>query len=62
MAIQLIADSCCDTTPELEKRLAIRKAPLKVSVGERLFVDDDTIRVPDLLAAMKAEKAGASSA
>jgi len=62
MAIQLIADSCCDTTPELKKRLGIRKAPLKVKVGERLFVDDDAIRVPELLAAMKAEKAGASSA
>ena len=62
MVIQLIADSCCDTTPELKKRLAIRKAPLKVRVGERLFVDDDDIRVPELLAAMKAEKAGASSA
>ena len=44
---------------ELKKRLGIRKAPLKVKVGERLFVDDDAIRVPELLAAMKAEKAGA---
>jgi DegV family protein with EDD domain len=36
--------------------------PLRIQVGEREFIDNDELVVPDLLAAMAAEKAAASTA
>lgn len=36
--------------------------PLRIQVGTREFLDDDNLRVPDLLDAMAAEKSAASSA
>ena len=39
MGIRLIADSCCDTGPQTDKRLRdLSKAPLQVLVEEQAFV------------------------
>ena len=63
MSIQLIADSCCDTTPELQQRLGLVKAPLKLNIaGGKTYIDDGGVDIPTLIADMKASKAAASSA
>lgn len=63
MSIQLIADSCCDTTPELQQRLNLVKAPLKINIaGGKTYTDDGSVDVPTLIADMKASKAATSSA
>ena len=63
MSIQLIADSCCDTTPELQQRLGLVKAPLKINIaGGKTYIDDGGVDIPTLIADMKASKAAASSA
>ena len=43
MSIQLVADSCCDTTPALLKAWDVRLVPLTLRVGELEFVDDETL-------------------
>lgn len=62
MKIQLIADSCCDTTPAMRKSLGLELVPLKITVEGREFVDDETLSVKELLAAMKASKKPISTA
>ncbi len=62
MAIQLIGDSSCDCTPEMREELGLKIAPLKVTVGEQTFIDDENVDVPALLAAMAANKDAARSA
>ena len=63
MSIQLIADSCCDTTPELQQKLGLVKAPLKINIaGGRTYIDDGSVDIPSLIADMKASKAATSSA
>lgn len=63
MSIQLIADSCCDTTPELQQQLGLVKAPLKINIaGGRTYIDDGNVDIPTLIADMKASKAATSSA
>lgn len=57
MKIQLIADSCCDVTPQLRAALRLRSVPLNITVDKtRHFTDDETLDVKELLAAMKASK------
>ena len=63
MSIQLIADSCCDTTPKIKESLGLLIAPLKINVGGgKTHVDDGTIDIPSLLAEMNAAKQAAGSA
>lgn len=56
MKIQIIVDSCCDLTPALRNLLGASVASLKINVGERHYVDDETIDTKQLLADMKAYK------
>ena len=47
MSIQLIADSCCDTTPELQQQLGLVKAPLKINIaGGKTYIDDGGVDIP----------------
>lgn len=62
MKIQLIADTSCDLTPALQNLLNVRLIPFKLTVGDRHFVDDETLGVKELIAAMKAYKGPASTA
>lgn len=62
MAIQLIGDSSCDCTPQMRQELGLKLAPLKVTVGEQTFVDDERVDVQALLRAMAAHKDAAQSA
>ena len=62
MDIQLIADSCCDVTPELKKEWGVQIVPLVLRAGEREFLDDEDLDTNELLEAMEASSTGAGSA
>ena len=62
MEIQIIVDSCCDTTPALRRAMRFVIAPLTVSAGDASFCDDGHIEISQLLAAMKATNQPAASA
>lgn len=53
MSYKIIADSCCDMTPELEKMLDISIIPLTLTLGETSYTDDETLNLPDFMREMK---------
>ena len=62
MSIQIIVDSCCDTTPTLRNAMEFKIAPLTVSAGPSSFLDDGNLPIAALLTAMKSSKEPATSA
>ncbi|MEC0182240.1 DegV family protein [Paenibacillus peoriae] len=54
MRYKIIADSCCDLTTELKERLQITTIPLNMTLGEKCFIDDDTLDLPQFMEEMKA--------
>lgn len=62
MKIGIIADSCCDMTPEMIKKTGIDLVPLKITVGGSTFVDDENIDLSLLRSAIHESKTGATSA
>ena len=63
MGIQIIVDSCCDTTPELRNRIGMLFAPLKVQVADGpQYTDTPALDTRKLLREMKASKQAAGSA
>ena len=57
MTWNIVLDSSCDLLPQHAfKNANIKIAPLTIRVGEKEFVDDETIYVPQLLSAMEKEK------
>ncbi len=57
MAIQLIADSCCDTSPALRQALGITLVPLTIIPATNIaFIDDEKIDLGALLGEMKKTK------
>ena len=57
MAVQILADSCCDLTPELVKKLGVQTISLTVISpdGEEMR-DDATLNYERLLASMRSNK------
>ncbi len=53
MAYKIIADSCCDMTPELKERLGVEIVPLTLTLGDKNFTDDETLDLPQFMAEMK---------
>ena len=50
MAIQIIADSCCDATPELLQKTGMKRAPLTITIdGNKQYIDDENIDIQALL-------------
>ncbi len=62
MAIQLIADSCCDLSAWMKDETGLKSAPLIVRVGGTDYVDDGTTDISAMLAHMASEKECATSA
>ena len=64
MVWNIVSDSSCDLRMSSFHSGSVRfeTVPLRLLVGEREFADDDALSVPELLAAMEAEKSAASSA
>lgn len=58
--MRIVADSCCDLTPELMDCTAI--APLTITIDGTDYVDDGSVDIPSYLAAMKASRQCARSA
>lgn len=51
---QLIADSCCELTPELIEALDAKSVPLSMLTGSHVFVDDENLDVEYFLETMLA--------
>lgn len=64
MIWNIVSDSSCDLMQRdfTSNRVRFEVVPLRIQVGEREFVDDDELVVPDLLAAMAEEKGPSSTA
>ena len=64
MVWNIVSDSSCDLRAASFRSGAVsfETVPLRLQVGEREFRDDDSLSVPELLAAMSAEKTISSSA
>ena len=63
MIWNIVSDSSCDL-PVSEfhsDSILFHSVPLRIRVGEQEFVDDDALEVPEMLAAMAAEKSASSS-
>ena len=52
----ILADSCCDLSPELLKKTQAKIAPLTITIDDTHYADDGTVDIPPYLAAMKASK------
>lgn len=63
MTWNIVLDSSCDLMLHQSfKNANLKIAPLTIRVGEKEFVDDETIDVPQLLDAMNKEKTASSTA
>ena len=63
MVWNIVSDSSCDLRmcDFVSEKVLFETVPLRLQVGEREFVDNDALQVPELLAAMDAEKSASSS-
>lgn len=63
MKPRIISDSSCDLPKDFLDKDGIdfSLVPLKIIVGDREFIDDETLNTKELIAAMKAEKTASSS-
>lgn len=62
MLYKIVADSCCDMTKALRKKIGLVSVPLKLNLGDEEFVDDESLDVNVFLAKMTAYKGKAASA
>ncbi len=64
MMWNIVSDSSCDLRMSdfASETVRFETVPLRLQVGEREFLDNDELKVPELLAAMNAEKAASSTA
>ncbi|MFA5675593.1 MAG: DegV family protein [Christensenellales bacterium] len=52
MNYKIVADSGCDVTLELKKELGVEIVPLSMILGNKTFVDNDTLDADDFLSQM----------
>jgi len=64
MIWNIVTDSSSDVLESSFQSETVRfeSVPLRIQVGEREYVDDDTLSIPELLSAMDAEKSASSTA
>ena len=58
----ILADSCCDLSPELRERTQAATAPLTITIDGKDYVDDGSIDIPSFIEAMRASRDRARSA
>lgn len=58
----IIADSCCDMTPELRKELGVVSVPLTLTLDGKTYEDDDKLDLPAFMKEMAACKGHIGSA
>ena len=61
MNFKLIADSCCDMTKTLKKKLGLITIPLRMILGDKEYVDTDDLDVGRFITDMNAYKGKAGS-
>lgn len=63
MVWNIVSDSSCDFLPSTfsSNLIHFESVPLRILVGDREFVDDEELNVPEMLAAMAEEKSASSS-
>ena len=61
MSFSIVADSCCDLTGELRAAPYFRSVPLTIHVDGVDFVDDENLKVGELLKAMDRSQSASSS-
>lgn len=63
MDYRIITDSCCDLTPELIKETGAITIPLTMTLGEKSFIDDENLDLPQFMKEMKdcTERIGSAS-
>ena len=63
MEYKIIADSCADLSPELKNELGVTTVPLTMRLGDKEFLDDDTLNLPGFMEEMAActQKVGSAS-
>lgn len=54
MEHHIIADSCCDLTPQLKAQLDVTTIPLTMRLGETEYPDDETLNLPAFMREMDA--------
>ena len=62
MDYQIVADSCCDLTPEMKAEMNVISVPLTMTLGSDSYTDDEALDLPQFMAAMKACKERIGSA
>lgn len=45
MAIKIVVDSCCDLSEEMRKDMNVQIVPLTLTLGEKDYIDDDTLDI-----------------
>ena len=46
MKYKIIVDSCCDLTDELKKKIDTISVPLTITLGQKNFIDDESLDLP----------------
>jgi len=62
MEFKIIVDSCCDLTPELADHIGATIIPLTMRLGEKEYLDDESLKLMDFMAEMTSCKQKVSSA
>ena len=62
MDYKIVADSCCDLSPELKKEWGVTSVPLTLTLGDKHFTDDETLDLPGYMQEMKQYKGRIGSA
>ena len=60
--MRIVADSSCDVTKEMKKRLGLTIVPLTITVGEQHYIDDENLDLDAMLNAIDAYPEAAKSA
>lgn len=63
MEYRIIVDSCCDMSSQLKERLGAMSIPLTMRLGQKEFIDDDSLDYTGFMAEMKActQKVGSAA-
>lgn len=51
--MRIVADSCCDVSPEVEKQTGIELVPLTIQIGDKEYRDDKNLDIDGLIEDMK---------
>ncbi len=53
MNYQLIVDSCCELTDDLKESLNAISIPLKITIGDKEYIDDNNLDIDNFLSVLK---------